>query len=185
MYTACVSDGECSPPSLNASQTRNSYFNESQYSNYPMIYISWEDANTYCQWAGRRLPTEAEWEKAARGTDGRTYPWGNNVPTEDLLNFNRHVDETTEVGTYPNGASPYGALDMAGNVWEWTNDWYDAEYYTDAPEENPQGPDTGEYRVLRGGSWFSVARRVRAGVRDRYDPANRIDVYGFRCAVSP
>jgi serine/threonine-protein kinase len=152
MYVKCVQDTACEVPSSTKSSTRDSYYGNPEFDNYPVINVSWDDAKTYCAWAGRRLPTEAEWEKAARGTDEHKYPWGNNQPNSNLLNNN--MNDTTEVGKYPNGASPYDALDMAGNVWEWVEDWQRDTYYANSPTSNPLGPDSGVYRGLRGGSWY-------------------------------
>ncbi len=143
MYSKCVQDGKCNPPTSTKSYTRADYSGNSQFDNYPVIFISWHDADTYCSWADRRLPTEAEWEKAARGTDARAYPWSNDPPNTDLLNYKHAFEDTTAVGQFPKGASPYGALDMAGNVWEWTADWYGETYYAVSPESNPSGPESG------------------------------------------
>ena len=149
-YAKCESARVCKPPISYESLTRFSYYGTEQYANYPVVYVTWTQAKTFCLWSGARLPTEAEWEKAARGTDGRIYPWGNYYTTSALLNYNSNVGDTTAVGKYPSGASIYGALDMSGNVWEWVADWYDASYYASSSSTNPTGPASGGTRVLRG-----------------------------------
>jgi serine/threonine-protein kinase len=182
MYLRCVREGVCRPPKETRSNTRPAYFDEAGFGNYPVIYVAWKDADTYCRWAGRRLPSEAEWEKAARGDDGRIYPWGEYPPGPGMANFNNQVGDTRAVGSYPAGASPYGALDMAGNVAEWVADWYDPDYYPVSPASNPTGPEAGEFRVYRGGSWFNMQRAMRTAFRLSNYPDLQSNTLGFRCA---
>jgi formylglycine-generating enzyme required for sulfatase activity len=186
-YKACVDAGTCEPPSATGSYTHPNYYGNPEFDDYPVIYVNWDKANRYCEmWTGGDLPTEAEWEKAARGTDGRIYPWGNDAPNKDLLNYNQNVGDTTEVGKYPDGKSIYGAYDMAGNVWEWVNDWYGETYYQSSnSSNNPLGPESGQYRVLRGGSWYVVDNVVRSALRLRYVPPLTGYNIGFRCSRSP
>ncbi|MCJ7623480.1 MAG: formylglycine-generating enzyme family protein, partial [Anaerolineaceae bacterium] len=186
-YLMCMQAGGCIPLMSNESYGRDRYFGNSIYDNFPVVYVDWYMASAYCEWAGRRLPTEAEWEKAARGTDGRIYPWGNELPNAGLLNFSYDQDDTTEVGSFPAGASPYGALDMAGNVQEWTADWYDVGYYSTSSTENPQGPSSGKNRVTRGDDWgdsidFTLRSTSRGG--DKPDLPLLRYYLGFRCAYS-
>jgi formylglycine-generating enzyme required for sulfatase activity len=183
-YKRCVEAGVCDPPRQSNSNTRSAYYGNPEFDEHPVIYVDWNMAKTYCEWRGARLPTEAEWEKAARGTDGRTYPWGNASPKDTLLNYNRNVGDTTKVGNYLDGVSPYGMYDMAGNVWEWVNDWHDSSYYQSSPSSNPQGPTSGQYRVLRGGAWYNNVSFVRSAFRNWDGPTVAYDNVGFRCSLA-
>jgi formylglycine-generating enzyme required for sulfatase activity len=183
MYALCVQAGVCAAPRRKSSNLIDYYYGFEGYINYPVIFISWQDASNYCSWAGRRLPTEAQWEKAARGTDGRIYPWGSVPPDAALVNFDHNINDVTPVGAYPEGKSPYGAFDLAGNVMEWTADWYGEDYYTLSSALNPQGPETGRHRVVRGGSWTGNATGVRSAHRFIQDPENPVFDLGFRCVM--
>jgi serine/threonine-protein kinase len=182
MYAKCVGEGICKEPTNKSSYTHLNSYGNSEFDTYPVVYVGWNMAQTYCEWAGRRLPTEAEWEKAARGTDGRTYPWGNEAPNKELLNYGNNIGDTIAVGSYANGISPYGAYDMAGNVWEWVSDWYDVYPGGDASASTSFGQT---YRVLRGGSWDVYDVVARSALRYYFTPSYIGNVIGFRCARSP
>ena len=190
MYGLCVRAAVCTPPQQTRSISRANYFGSPAFANFPVLFVSWTQAQAYCVWAGRRLPTEAEWEKAARGSDGRLYPWGNQAPDPKRLNFGASgVGDTVAVGQFPSNASPYGALDMAGNAWEWVADFYNAGYYAVSPADNPPGPDKtgcsgGDCRVLRGGAWDGGAQDVTTTVRLFYGQNDSRDGFTFRCAQS-
>lgn len=203
MYTLCVDAGACEQPRDTSSATHDPYFFSTEFADYPVINVTWNDATSYCSWAGKRLPTEAEWEYAARGdgSDYRSFPWGNDRPDPAIhSNFNNVLRDVTRVGSYPAGASPYGVLDMSGNVWEWVSDFYAAGYYASAPDTNPTGPAeaVGDkfLRTIRGGSYVDVEKDTRVSKRGyasgpNPDANDRTSVLylgesspriGFRCA---
>lgn len=204
-YALCVSAGKCDPPPAELELgDEQAYYAAQEFADYPVTNVSWVQAEAYCQWTGRRLPSEAEWERAARGRDARIYPWGwFGLVMDDRLNFcdqecpypwrdarlsDGHA-RTAPVGSYPRGASPYGALDMAGNVWEWVSDWYDPAAYSSELAEQPAGSEQGRYKVVRGGSWLDGTLGdhmafARAANR-HWQPPNASQSYiGFRCAAS-
>jgi formylglycine-generating enzyme required for sulfatase activity/tRNA A-37 threonylcarbamoyl transferase component Bud32 len=193
-YEQCVAAGACEPPSDSSSHSRDAYYGNSAYDDYPMVNVDWHQAAAYCTWAGGRLPTEAEWEYAASGPEKQIYPWGNEYDGTRLNICDASCDfdwndetyddgyaDTAPVGSYPAGASWCGALDMAGNVWGWTADWYGA--YPSAREENPTGPASGEQRVIRGGSFGDDQDRARCSFRGWLEPGIPRNYIGFRCAA--
>jgi formylglycine-generating enzyme required for sulfatase activity len=196
MYAKCVADGICKEPTNNSSYTYPSYYGNPEFDNYPVIHVDWNMAKTYCEWAGRRLPTEAEWEKAARGENASVYPWGDtfdgslvnfgdtNCPFCDgNKSFNDGFADVAPVGSYPSGKSVYGALDMAGNVMEWVSS-LDKPYPYDATDGR-ENLDSSDWRVLRGGSWLDHDYSVRSADRAGGNPSGTTSYLGFRCSRSP
>jgi formylglycine-generating enzyme required for sulfatase activity len=187
-YAQCVDSNTCTLPQK-SSETRDSYYGNTMFLDYPVIFVSWYQAQEYCQWRGSRLPTEAEWEKSARGgLSDMPYPWGEQTPDCNMGNFvvgdSRCVGDTSQVGSYaPYGS--YGLYDMAGNVSEWVADWYQSDYYKVSLINNPSGPEDGEMRVHRGGPWSYTYWRSRVTQRFRADPNLQFPLIGFRCARSP
>jgi len=184
-YRRCVEAGACGAPE----QEKQCNWADAARTLDPVNCVSWNQSDEYCRWAGKRLPTEAEWEKAARGTDGRVYPWGAEAPNCTLANFytgSHHYcrGRTVAATEYMHAASPYGAVQMAGNVYEWTADWYAKDAYARAPARNPRGPARGRHRVVRGGSWFTPGADLRVTLRGPVPPVVRFNYLGFRCAAS-
>ncbi len=200
-YTQCVEAGICAPPDRSGATYYRTYYGDENYDNFPVIFVSWYDAETFCRWRDARLPSEAEWEKAA-GFDPEqglklSYPWGeafngnrlNYCDTTCTLEkrdtaYDDGYRDTAPVASYPDGRSPIGAYDMTGNVMEWVNDWYDDRYYESASDTNPMGPAEGEFKVIRGGSWLSAADEVSVIVRSSFDPTVSRANLGFRCAMT-
>jgi formylglycine-generating enzyme required for sulfatase activity len=187
LYKACVDAGSCtSPKSVE-------YYQSPSYADFPVVNVDWNMANDYCTWRGGHLPTEAQWEKAARGTDERIYPWGNEISCKNANYFDNSIPQDcggglVKVGTYTDGVSPYGVYEMAGNVLEWVADWYDGDvpiddqYYTNSPASNPQGPATGDRKMVRGGSWRNIPFDLRTTTRNWTPPTDFHFTIGFRCA---
>ncbi len=197
MYALCVTAGACGLPRNLGTARKAEYFNSPEFKDHPVIYVTWGQAKTYCEWASRRLPSEAEWERAARGDDFRTFPWGEDKADHRFANFNMLVTDTSRVGSYAMGASPFGIMDMAGNVAEWTNDYYDFDFYLTTPLDNPTGPSSSSSlnRVVRGGSLGDAEINIRVSKRSSVRGSNLSavpgsDLYlgefspriGFRCA---
>jgi formylglycine-generating enzyme required for sulfatase activity len=180
MYQLCVGAAICTPPQNFDSQRRKNYYNDPQFKDYPVVYVSWGQAKAYCEWTDRRLPTEAEWERAARGDDMRTFPWGEDKPDYRFANFNMLVTDTSRAGSYPLGASPFGVLDMAGNVAEWVNDFYRGNYYSVSEPVNPMGPPAGStlFHVVRGGSLGDAEINIRVSKRSSVLGSNPLASFG-------
>ncbi|NJN79969.1 MAG: formylglycine-generating enzyme family protein [Anaerolineales bacterium] len=176
MYNLCVQAESCRLPAQIRSDNREEYFGNPEFQDYPVVNVTWFDANTYCEWAERRLPTEAEWERAARGDDKRNFPWGDEPPNEYNSNSQNFVGDTSRVGSYIEGVSLFGVLDLAGNVWEWVADRYRPDYYQKSPLENPTGPLEDEVfnnmRVIRGGSFQDDGSVLRLANRNFLDGPN-------------
>lgn len=189
LYKDCVEKGVCTVPYRSLDPNNTMPYDNSIYRNLPVVYVNWYQAKTYCEWRDARLPTEAEWEKTARGTNIQIYPWGKGIDCSFAnfsvcIGWNANGIATTAVGSYEKGISPYKIYDMAGNVWEWVADWFDEKYYANSPLNNPQGPNIGQTRVIRGGSYYDGTDYVRVAYRGRKGPNTSLAQIGFRCARS-
>jgi formylglycine-generating enzyme required for sulfatase activity len=200
MYRLCDDANACPRPEQSYLRDILDYYTNPIYDEYPVVYVTYADALAYCQWAGGYLPTEAQWEKAARGTDKRLYPWGNEGVDGTRANYcdsncpidnnrqsgNDNYPFTAPVGSYPAGASPYGLMDMAGNVLEWIADWHQINYYTISPDVDPIGPSSGDggRRGYRGGSWYNQFPELQASARNSMGPSQSRETIGFRCVIS-
>ncbi|MBC7878275.1 MAG: SUMF1/EgtB/PvdO family nonheme iron enzyme [Anaerolineales bacterium] len=181
MYEQCLKVGACTTPSQ---ELGGAVFSNPEFGNHPVVGITWDQAQSYCTWTQGSLPTEAQWEKAARGTNGNTYPWGNTDPACSLLNFSNCYESTNGVDAFlSTGASSYGLLDMAGNAFEWASDWYSESYYATSPLANPLGPESGQYRVVRGSSFETDDSQIASAIRRFNEPGDSERDTGFRCAV--
>ncbi len=185
-YAVCVAAGACKEPEKMDSKTRTGYYTNSVFARFPVLNVTWQDAADYCAFVEKRLPTEAEWERAARGiNDGRRYPWGDSSPKISNMNTSNVPGDTELVNIYIGGLSPYGAADMLGNVSEWVADWYDPLWYEQKERENPKGPVSGSEKVVRGSSFETTAAEQHAAMRAGMDPDSYSNTVGFRCALSP
>jgi len=199
-YAECVDAGACAPPKELSSSTRTDYYGNPEFDDYPVLNVDWYMAGNYCSWRGASLPTEAQWEVAARGSNSFIYPWGNSfecrngnfddetIADEFVIPGGPNCDgyeDTSPVGSYLSGKSPFGLFDMAGNVWEWVSDSYLENYYSTLGDNvlNPQGPSGGQYQVVRGGSWGSNTDVIQTIYRGKFKPADSFDYLGFRCAM--
>lgn len=180
-YAACVAGGACTPPDSGRSFTRPDYYQAAEFASYPVLYVTWEQAGAFCAWAGGRLPTEAEWEKAVRGPEGLLDEWVGEAAVCEWANVDGCFGDTNKVGATASWGSPYGAVDMAGNVWEWVNDWYDEAYYAQSPPADPPGPTEGALKVIRGGGWTFDSVRHFNTVRRGMAPDTAANNIGFRC----
>jgi formylglycine-generating enzyme required for sulfatase activity len=181
MFAQCVAVGACSAPT---EEIGGPVYSNPEYANHPVVGVTWDQSQAYCAWSQGQLPTEAQWEKSARGTNANVYPWGNDNPACDLLNLGYCSGRTSEVDVFSSGASPYGLYDMAGNIFEWVSDWYGEAYYNEAPSANPTGPESGQYRSVRGSSFETDFDQVESAIRHYLNPSNHRRDTGFRCAVT-